>query len=103
MGSPRHQYQGLNSPQRRLQSPFPVLAKLDQVPNHNKLLCKCSQEPIPVGDIASAVKQKCSRVGQKPRIPGLLQLAIFGSKTQQPVETYTRPQHPKQVSKERVI
>ena len=73
---------------------LPVLAKLDQVPNH-KLLCKSPQEPLPVGGIASAVKQECNRVCQKPRIPGLLQLAIFGSKTHQPVETYTGPEHPK--------
>ena len=42
----------------------------------------------------SPSKQECNRVGQKPRIPGLLQPAIFDSKTQQPVETYTGPQHP---------
>ena len=61
------------------------------------LLCKSPQEPLPVGGIASAVEQKCSRVGQKSRIPRFLQLAILGTKTQQLVETYTGPQQPKQI------
>ena len=47
--------------------------------------------------IASADKQKCSRVGQKSRIPGFLQLVIFGPKTKQQVETYTRSQQPQQI------
>ena len=48
MGSSRHQLQSVNSPQRRLHPPLPVPAKFDQVPNHNKLLCKSPQEPLPV-------------------------------------------------------
>ena len=70
MGSPRRQPQSCNSPQRRLHSPLPVLAILDQVIHHNKLLCISPQEPLPVGGIASAVEKKCSRVGQKSRISG---------------------------------
>ena len=64
MGSLRRQPQSIDGPRRRLHSPLPVQAKLDQVPNHNKLLCKSPQEPPPVGGIASAVKQECNRVGQ---------------------------------------
>ena len=48
MGSPRHQPQSTNIPQRRLHSPLLVLAQLDQVTNKNKLLCKSLQEPLPV-------------------------------------------------------
>ena len=103
MFCPKRQHQSIDSPQRRLHSPLPVPAKLDHVTHHNKLLCKSPQEPLPVGGIASAVKQKCNRVGQKPRIPGNLQPAIFGPKTQQPVETYPGPPHPKQIFKGRVI
>ena len=99
MGSPRRQLQSINSPQRRLHSPLPVPAKFDQVTHHNKLLCKSPQEPLPVGGIASAVEQKCSRVGQKSRISGLLQPTILGTETQQPVETYLGPKYPEQILK----
>ena len=59
----------VSSRRRKLHSPLPVLAKLNQVPYHHKLLCKSLQEPLPVGGIASsAFEQKCSRVGQKSRI-----------------------------------
>ena len=73
---------------------------LNQVPNHNILLCKSTQEPLPVGGIASAVEQKCSRVCQKSNISLLLQPTILGTKTQQPVETYTGHKHPKQIFKD---
>ena len=51
---------------------LPVPAKLDQVTHNNKLLCKSPQEPLPIGGIASAVRQKCSRIGQKSTISGFL-------------------------------
>ena len=69
---------------------FPDQTKLDQVTDNHQLLCISSQEPLPVGGIASADKQKCSIVGQKSRISRLLQPTIFASKTKQQVETYTR-------------
>ena len=72
-------------------------------PNHNKLLCKSPQGPLPVEGIASAVEQKCSRVHQKSRIPGLLHLPFLGSKTQQLVETYSGPQYSEQIFKDKVI
>ena len=49
---------------------------LNQVPNHNILLCKSTQEPLPVGGIASAVEQKCSRVCQKSNICSYNQLFL---------------------------
>ena len=55
----------IDSPQRRLHPPFPVPAKFDKGTHSNKLLCKSPQEQLPVGGIASAVRQKCSRVGPK--------------------------------------
>ena len=82
---------------------LPVPAKLDKVTKGHKLLCKSPQEPLPVGGIASAYGQKSSRTGNKSNISGLLQPVIFGSQTQQPVETYTGPEQLKQVSKDRVI
>ena len=51
---------------------------------------------LAVGGITSAV-------GQKSRIPGLLQPVTFGSRTQQLVETYIGPQYPEQIFNDRVI
>ena len=73
--------------ERRVHPTFPDQTKLDQKPHNCQLLCKSPQEPLPVGGIASADKQKCKSVGLKPRISGLLQLAIFGPKTKQQMET----------------
>ena len=46
--------------------------KLDMVTDYHKLLCKSSQEPLTGEGITSAYEQKCSRVGEKSRIPRLL-------------------------------
>ena len=35
------------------------------LPDHHKLLCQSSQEPLPVGGITSAYEQKCCVAGQK--------------------------------------
>ena len=86
-----------------LHPPFPNQTKLDQVTDNHQLLCTSSQEPPPVGSIASADKQKCSRVGQKSRISGLLQPAIFGPKTKQQIETYTRSKQSQQIPQGRKI
>ena len=63
--------------ERGLYPTFPNQTQLDQVIHNHQLLCTSSQEPLPVGGIASAEKQKCSRVGQKSRISGLLQPAFL--------------------------
>ena len=47
--------------------------------------------------------KKCSRVGQKSRIFGLLQPAISGSKTEQQMETYTRSEQSQQIPQGRKI
>ena len=91
------------SPQGRLHPPIPVKGRFDQVINYNKLLCESLQEPLPGGGIASAYEQKCSRTGPNSDISRGLQQTFSGPKTQQPVETYTRPQYPEQVFKDRVI
>ena len=103
MGSPRRQPQSSNSPQRRLHPTLLVPAKLDQVIKHHKLLCKSPQEPLPVGGIASAYDQKCSGTGNKSNISGLLQPVVFGPQTQQPVETYPRPEQLEQIFKNTII
>ena len=47
------------SPQRRLHPTLPVPTQSDKNSHNNKLLCKSPQEQLPVGGIASAVRQKC--------------------------------------------
>ena len=71
MGSPRRQPQSTSSPQRRLHSSLPVPAQPNKKTHNNKLLCKSPQKQLPVGGIASAVRQKCCRVGSESTVPGL--------------------------------
>ena len=87
LGNFEGQTQSNTNVERRVHPILPDQTKLDQKTHNCQLLCKSPQEPLPVGGIASADKQK---VGHKPRISGLLQLAIFGSKTKQQMETHTR-------------
>ena len=62
VGARLNQFEKLVKPwgpdQRGLYPPFPDQTKRDKVTNHHKLLCKSSQEPLPVGGIASAYGQK---------------------------------------------
>ena len=97
MGNPRWQPQ---SPQRWLHSTLPVPTRFDLVTQCHKLLCKSPQEPLPVVGIASAFEQKCSRTSDNSNISGLLEPVISSSKTQHPLQTYTRPQYLKPVSKD---
>ena len=53
----------------------------------------------PFGGTVSADKQKCSRTGGKPKLTGVLQPAIFGTQTQQPVETHPGPEHSEHLPK----
>ena len=47
--------------------------------------------------------KKCSQTGSKPKLTGFLQPAIFGTQTQQPVETHPGPEHIKHLPKHRVV
>ena len=90
LGSLGGQTKGCGNVERGLHPPLPDQTKPNKVADHHKLLCTSPQEPLPVGGIVLADKQKCSRVGQKSRVLGFLQLVIFGHKAKQQVETYTR-------------
>ena len=103
MGSPRHQPQSTNSPQRRLHSTLPVPAQPNKKTHNNKLLCKSPQEQLPVGGTASAVRHKCCRVGSKSTVSGVLQPIISGTQTQQQLATYLRSEHTEQLSENTVI
>ena len=65
-------------------------AKTSKISHCHEPLCKSPQEQLPVGGIASAYRQKCSRAGTKSKISGFLQPTIFSPKTKQQMETYTK-------------
>ena len=91
LGSPGGRTQSSTNVERRV---FPTLlnqTKFGKITDNHQLLCTSPQEPLSVGGIASADKQKCSRVGQKSRFPGVLQQTISGPNTRQQMETYVRP------------
>ena len=81
-----------SNPQRGLCPPLSVSAELDKVPHSHKLLWQSSQEPQPVRGITSAYEQKCNRTGAQTQLSRVLQQTIFSPKTQQQVETNTRPE-----------
>ena len=99
MGSPRRQPQSGFSPQRGLHPTLPVQPLSDKRTDNNKLFCRSSQEQLPVGGIASAVKQKCYRTSSKSTIPGVLQPVVPCTKTQQPVAPHLGSEQIKQFSK----
>ena len=78
--------------QRGLCPPLSDLAELDKVSHSHKLLWQSSQEPQPVRGITSAYEQKCNRTGTQTQFTRVLQQTIFSPKTQQQVETNTRPE-----------
>ena len=56
-----------------------------------------------MGGTVLAGEQKCSRTGNKPKLTRILQTAIFGTQTQQPVETYLGPEQLEHLPKHRVV
>ena len=86
-----------------LYSSVPVQTSLNKVTDCNKQLPQSNQTDLPCGGTASADKQKCSRTGGKPKITGVLQPAIFGTQTQQPVETDSGLEHLEHLFEHRVV
>ena len=89
--------------ERGLHPPLPVQPKLDQVTNCHKQLPQPSKTGQPFRGTVSAGEQKCSRTGRKSKLTGFLQPAIFGSQTQQPVETYPGSEHLEHLFEHRVV
>ena len=87
-----------SNPERGLHPPLSDPAKTHKVSHSHKLLCQSPQEQLPAGGITSAYTQKRSRTSAKPNISRVFQPTIFGSKTQQQVETYTRSEQTKSIS-----
>ena len=89
--------------ERGLHPPLPVQTQLDQVTNCNKQLSQSIQTGPPFRGTVSAGEQKRSRTGRKSEFPGFLQPAIFGTQTQQPVETYPGSEQLEHLFKHRVV
>ena len=82
---------------------LPFRFQSNQVTNGHKQLCQPTKTVPPSGGTVSPDKQKCSGAGSKPKLAGFLQPAIFGTQTQQPVETYPGPEHLEHLPKHRVV
>ena len=86
-----------------LHPPLPVQTQLDRVTDCNKQLPQPSQAVLPFRSTVSADEQEYSTTGRKSKLTGFLQLAIFGSQAQQPVETCPGPEHLEHFLKLRVV
>ena len=86
-----------------LHPPLPVQTPLNKVTYCNKPLPQLSQTVLPDRGTVSADKQERSRTGTKSKLTGFLQLAIFGTQTQQPVETGPGPEHLEHLFEHRVV
>ena len=103
MGSSGFESKGSHHTQRGLHPPLPVQTEPNQVTNCHKQLSKPIQTGPPCRGTISAGEQKCSGTGSKPKLTRVLQPAIFGTQTQQPVETGHGPEHLEHLSKHRVV
>ena len=80
-----------------------VQTPLNKVTYCNKQLPQLSQAVLPGRGTVSADKQECSRNGTKSKLTGFLQPAIFGTQTQQLVETGPGPEHLEHLFEHRVV
>ena len=103
MGNPGFKSKSGKHSEGGLHTPLPVQTPLDKVTDCNKQLPQSNQTVLPFRGTVSADKQKCSRTGGKSKLTGVLQLAFFGTQTQQPVETDPRPEHLEHLFKHRVV
>ena len=103
MGNSGFESKSNQNTERGLHPSLPVQTQPNQVTNGHQQVCKPSKTVPPFGGTGSANKQKCSGTGNKPDLPRVLQPVIFGSQTQQPVETYPGPEHFEHLFKHRVV
>ena len=85
-----------------LHSPLLVQTPLDEVTDCNKQLPQSSQTVLPFRGTVSADKQECSRTGGNQNSLGFYN-RLFGTQTQQPVETDPRPEHLEHLFKHRDV
>ena len=93
MGNPGFKSKSGKHTEGRLHASLPVQTPLDKVTDCNKQLPQSNQTGLPFRGTVSADKQECSRTSGESKLTGVLQPAIFGTQTQQPVETDPRPEH----------
>ena len=103
MGSSGFESKSSHHTEGGLHPPLPVQTQIDKVTDCNKQLPQSSQTVLPVRGTVSADKEDCSRTGRKSKLTGFLQPAIFGTQTQQPVETGPGPEHLEHLFKHRVV
>ena len=103
MGNSGFESKSYQNTERGLHPSLPVQTQPNQVTNGHQQICKPPKTVPPFGGTGSANKQKCSGTGNKSDLPRVLQPAIFGSQTQQPVETYPGPEHFEHLFKHRVV
>ena len=103
VGSSEFESKSSFNSERWLHPPLPVQTQSNQVTNCHKQLCQPTKTVKPFGGTVSADEQKCSGNGSKPKLTGFLQPAIFGTQTQQPVETYHGPEYFEHLPKHRVV
>ena len=103
MGSRGCKSKGSHRSERRFYPPLPVQTQLNQVTNCNKQLPEPSKTGQSFRGTVSADKQKCNRTGRKSKLPGVLQLTIFGTQTQQQVETQPGSEHLEHLFGHRVV
>ena len=103
MGSSGFESKSSHHSEGGLHPPLRVQTELDKVTNCDKQLPQLSQTVLPFGGTVSADKQECSRTGRKSKLTGFLQPAIFGTQTQQLVETAPGPEHLEPLFKHRVV
>ena len=103
MGSSGFKSKSSHHTQRGLHPPLPVQTEPNQLTNCPKQLSEPIQTGPPFRGTVSAGKQKCSGAGSKPKLTRVLQPAIFGTQTEQPVETYLGPEQLEHLPKQRVV
>ena len=103
MGNPGFKSKSGKHTEGGLHTPLPVQTPLDKVTDCNKQLPQSNQTVLPFRGTVSADKQKCNRTGGKSKLTGVLQPTIFGTQTQQPVETDPRSKHLEHLFKHRVV
>ena len=103
MGSSGFESKSSHHTEGGLHPPLPVQTQLDKVTYCNKQLPQSSETILPFRGTVSVDRQECSRTGKKSKLTGFLQPAIFGTRTQQPVETGPGPEHLEHLFKDRVV
>ena len=103
MGNPGFKSKSGKRSEGGLHTPLPVQTPLDKVTDCHKQLPQSNQTVLCFRGTVSADKQKCSRTSGKPKLTGVLQPAIFGTQTQQPVETDSGLEHLEHLFEHRVV